>query len=164
MPYWTQKEIREFVEAKKEGEIEKTYGPSQLGSAQVWELWVFHVPEGEYFIRIVFDDGQSAPQYFSEFQQFCVFVNTMLARSQSEIRDLTNSTTERRELNHQKQTILLVASFVFVACAIALLALIFLDRAQGISGFALLGGLIASGGKMFYGEWMQPKLPNGGTS
>lgn len=134
--FMPKKEIEEFVLSKKEGEIKKVYGPRML-DGQVWEIWVFVREENEYYTRYVFDKINKT--YFSEFQEFIVFVNSLMPKK-------------------EKLIVLYVASFVFVACAITLLTLLVFGRLQGNLGMTFLGGLIASGGAMFFGQWIQPTI------
>lgn len=159
MEFKSMKAVTTAVAAKKEGVVQKTFGPTELEMGQVWEVWVYVESEAEYYTRYVFDDGQTKLRYFSEFQQFCVFTNGLLDRTKAENNALKSGATEAHANIRHRGITLYVAAFVFVACAISLLVLIFLDRAQGTSSLLLLGGLIASGARMFFGQWVQAGIP-----
>lgn len=50
-------DVENFVKAKGEGRVEKIFGPSEINSSEIWEVWVFDETDREYYTHFVFNDG-----------------------------------------------------------------------------------------------------------
>jgi hypothetical protein len=152
----SKRDVEKFVTAEGEGRVERIFGPSEINSSEVWEVWVYVEEDGEYYTRFVYNDGVNKAQYFSEFQQFCVFINKTFTTLNGEITRLTSNLPENNAGIHQRKVILYVAALVFIACVATLIALVLMEKAEGSKTIFLLGGLIASGVGLFFGNWTSP--------
>ncbi len=152
----TKNEIITYIRSRREGELFECYGPWYIGSAEIWEVWVKDA--GEFETRFVVSEQGKPPEYFSQFQQFCEFVSgrESLARVRAEEFDRQLGTAKNEHV--YKLISLSVATTSFVVCVVALLYFIAEGVSADFSYLALLGGILASGGTMFFGNWKMPKI------
>lgn len=152
----TENAVKDVIRSQKEGNLVASFGPSYVGNAEVWEVWVKQ--EGEFQTRFVISEDKQAPLYISQFQQFCAFVNGR----ESLLRNLADESKrqlQEKAMEHRFRLIsLLAATVTFVGSVGALIYFMFIGIAANLSYLALLGGILASGATMFFGNWTIPKI------
>ena len=152
----TQKEAEDYADDHNEGSIDSSYGPFQLGTFEVWEVWVKH--KGAFDTRFILSEANNNPVYFSNCGQLCAFANGRESQQKALIAELKRQLEDHRGERLFKLVSLVAATSVFVGCVGALIYFMVNGTQANLSYLALLGGIIASGATMFFGNWKMPKI------
>lgn len=151
--------IKELLKANKGGIYYDCFGPSRIGNLSIWEVWAKEGQEFQVRFIVSTDDAQE-PQYFGQFQDFCLFAHRRDEDLRRVIQKLDDN-SKREEREHlMRLLILAVASLAFIGSLIAIISFMATGKPEEFVYYTLtlLGGIIASGATMFFGVWKQPKV------